>query len=98
MVIGGRPQASECQRIGMTKINVETLKILVHSILEIREDEIGCETCFDQLDKFVELNLAGKGPGQALPLVQRHLEMCNGCCEEYEALLEALEAIEAEGH
>lgn len=80
----------------MQRINAETLKMLVRSIVDTNSEEIGCDTCFTQLDQFVEMHLDGKAPEQAMPLVQQHLETCDGCCEEYEALLEALESIETD--
>lgn len=59
-----------------------------------RPDEIGCDECFEKLDKFAEMELAGKSPGKAMPLVQDHLNKCGDCREEYEALLEALKELE----
>ncbi len=58
-----------------------------------RPDEIGCEECFEKLDRFVEMELAGKDAAEAMPLVQDHLERCNGCKEEFEALLVVLRAL-----
>jgi hypothetical protein len=69
------------------------LKRIVHSILTARPDEIGCDKCFEQLDRFVEMTLAGKNAAQAMPLVQDHLERCRDCREEFEALLAALRAL-----
>ncbi|MEX1071065.1 MAG: hypothetical protein WEC37_00415 [Anaerolineales bacterium] len=78
----------------MALIRSETLKELVRRILRTRPDEVGCETCFEQLDRFVDLELEGKDASQALPLIKRHLDICSGCGEEYRALLSALENIE----
>jgi hypothetical protein len=78
----------------MSGIRSETLKELLRRALHTRPDEVGCETCFDSLDKFVELELDGKDASQALPLVKRHLELCNGCNDEYKALLAALQQIQ----
>jgi predicted anti-sigma-YlaC factor YlaD len=58
--------------------------------MSTRPDEIGCEEWFRQMDRFVELKLAGKNPAEAMPLVQDHLERCNDCRAEFEALLAAL--------
>jgi predicted anti-sigma-YlaC factor YlaD len=58
-----------------------------------RPDEIVCEECFEQLDRFVEMRLAGKDPSEALPLVQDHLARCADCREEFEALMTALRAL-----
>ena len=70
-----------------------TLKRMVRSVLTTRPDEIGCDECFDQLDRFVDMKLTGKDPAEAMPLVQDHLERCNCCHEEFEALLTTLQAL-----
>ena len=70
------------------------LKKMVRSILTVRPDEIGCDECFAQLDRFVELQLAGKNAAEAMPLVHDHLERCHDCREEFEALLATLRALE----
>ncbi len=80
----------------MTRIQTETLKDLLHRVLATRRDEIGCDTCFDSLDLFVEFELEGKDAAQAMPLVRRHLELCQGCNEEHAALLSALQALQNE--
>lgn len=74
------------------ELNVGHLKQLVRSLLGERDDSLGCKGCFEQLDCFVDLELAGKSAGEALPLVELHLAQCKDCREEYEALREALRA------
>jgi hypothetical protein len=69
------------------------LKEMVRVVLSTRPDEIGCDECLDQLDRFVEMKLAGKDAAKAMPLVQDHLDRCRDCREEFEALLEALRAL-----
>jgi hypothetical protein len=64
----------------------------VRAILETREVEIGCDECFEQLDRFVEMRLSGMDAAQAIPLVEEHLQICGLCREEFEALLAALRA------
>ena len=44
----------------------------------------------------VELELDGKDPAEAFPLIRYHLELCTGCSEEYEALLAALNQLQAD--
>jgi hypothetical protein len=66
---------------------------MVYDILTTHPDEIGCQECFEQLDRFVELTLAGKDAAEAMPLVQDHLDHCNDCREEFEALLAVLRAL-----
>jgi len=72
------------------ELEATTLKRMVRNILTTRPDEIGCDECFEQLDRFVEMELAGKNAAEAMPLVQDHLERCVDCREEFEALLAAL--------
>ena len=74
-------------------VEPEMLKGLVRGIMTARPDEIGCSECFDELDRFVEMELAGKDAAEAMPLVQDHLERCWPCREEFEALLAALGAL-----
>ena len=74
--------------------NQDIFKMLLREIAETREVEISCDECFEQLDRFVEMELSGLNTAQALPLVQDHLEICGECREEFEALLLALRATE----
>ena len=50
------------------------------------EAEVGCNECFDQLDRYVELVLAGADADSALPGLRAHLEGCPACREEHESL------------
>lgn len=69
-----------------------SFKMLVQMVTATRPDEIGCDECYEQLDRFAELLLSGKNAAEVLPLVQDHLERCGNCREEFEALLVALRA------
>jgi hypothetical protein len=48
--------------------------------------EIGCEECFEQLDRYVELELAGSDADAAVPGMRAHLEGCPACAEDRESL------------
>ena len=74
-------------------LDLDTLRRMAREIITTRPDEIGCDECFEQLDRFVEMKLAGKNAAEAMPLVQDHLERCDDCREEFEALLAALRAL-----
>ena len=56
------------------------------------EPELGCDECFAQLDRYVELELAGTDAAEALPLLEAHLRGCPVCREEHDDLLELLRA------
>ena len=74
-------------------LEAQKLKQLVRAIMTTRPDEIGCDECFKQVDHFVDMVLDGKNAAAAMPLVQDHLNRCQDCREEYEALLAALRAV-----
>ncbi len=80
----------------MPQVDSAKIKRLVRNVLTTRPDEIGCEECLNRMDRFVEMELAGKDPRQAVPLVEDHLTRCLDCREEFLALLEALRHLEAE--
>ncbi len=64
------------------------LKQLLGRLLGPEGPEVGCEVCFDQLDRYVELELAGEDADAAVPGLHAHLRGCPACREEYESLRE----------
>ena len=50
------------------------------------EPELGCDECFDHLDRYVELELAGADADAGVPGLRAHLAGCPACREEYESL------------
>jgi hypothetical protein len=56
------------------------------SLLGPRGPEVGCDECFERLDVYVDLELAGRDPDDALPGMREHFEGCAACREEYESL------------
>ena len=48
--------------------------------------EIGCDRCFAELDRYVELELAGADADAALPGFGAHLDGCPACREEHDSL------------
>ena len=49
--------------------------------------EVGCDTCFAELDRYVELELAGADADAAVPGLRAHLDGCPACREEHESLV-----------
>ena len=56
------------------------------------EPEVGCDECFEQLDRFVELELDGKDADAEIPGLRAHLQGCPACREEHESLRALLAA------
>jgi hypothetical protein len=48
--------------------------------------ELTCERCFEELDRYVELELAGDDADGAIPGMRAHLEGCSACAEDHESL------------
>ena len=48
--------------------------------------DVGCDVCFDELDRYVELELAGADAEAAVPGMRAHLEGCPACAEEHSSL------------
>jgi len=61
-------------------------KQLLGSLLGPAEPEVGCDECFDVLDRYVELELAGADADATIPGLRPHLAGCPACREEYESL------------
>jgi hypothetical protein len=49
--------------------------------------ELTCEECFDQVDRYVELELSGDDADALVPGMREHLEGCPACAEEHESLV-----------
>ncbi len=54
--------------------------------------ELSCDDCFDQLDRYVELEVAGGDARAAMPMLRAHLEGCAACREDHDSLLELVRA------
>ena len=48
--------------------------------------ELTCEQCFDQLDRYVELELAEAHADEQVPGMRAHLEGCPACHEDHQSL------------
>jgi hypothetical protein len=59
---------------------------MLRGLLGPAAPEVGCDTCFDELDRFVELELAGENADAAIPGLRAHLAGCLACREEHESL------------
>jgi hypothetical protein len=48
--------------------------------------ELTCEECFEHLDRYVELELAGRDADTAVPAMRAHLQGCPACHEDHDSL------------
>lgn len=61
---------------------------LLGRVLGPEPPELTCEECFAQLDRYVELALAGERADDRIPGMRAHLDGCPACAEDYRSLRE----------
>jgi len=59
---------------------------LIARLLGPSGPEVSCEICFDLLDEYVDLELAGEDANARLPGMREHLQGCPACHEDHESL------------
>jgi len=77
-------------------MSTENTTPLVNSLLGPAGPEVSCDECFELLDEYVDLELAGKDADAALPGMRAHLLGCPACHEDHESLRE-LAGAESDG-
>lgn len=65
---------------------------LAQQLAATQDVEYSCDDVLAVLDQFTEAFLRGEDVATLMPLVQRHLDMCADCHEEFEALLRILKS------
>ena len=61
---------------------------LLSRLLGPEGPEVSCEVCFERLDEYVDLELAGADADASIPGMRAHLDGCPACREEHESLRE----------
>jgi hypothetical protein len=59
---------------------------LIARLLGPSGSEVSCEECFELLDEYVDLELAGDDADTRLPGMREHLQGCPACHEDHESL------------
>ena len=62
------------------------LKQALGRLLGPEAPEVDCDVCFEQLDRYVELEVAGADADAAIPGLRAHLDGCQACREEHDSL------------
>jgi hypothetical protein len=60
---------------------------LIGALMGPDEPELTCEGCFEELDGYVELTLAGHSAERAMPAMRAHLDGCPACRDDHDSLL-----------
>jgi hypothetical protein len=67
-------------------------KSSLERLLGPNEPEVTCEQCFELLDQYVELEVAGADADARLPGLRAHLAGCPACREDHESLRDLVSA------
>jgi anti-sigma factor RsiW len=59
---------------------------LIGRLLGPAGPELSCERCFEELDRYVELELSGADADAVIPGMRAHLAGCSACAEDHESL------------
>ena len=72
-------------------------EVLLARLLGPAGPEVSCEDCFERLDEYVELELAGGDAEGAVPGMAAHLAGCPACREDHESLRDLVAREDADG-
>lgn len=61
---------------------------LIAALLGPPGPELTCEECFEQLDRYVDVELAGGDPDRAVTGMRAHLVGCPACADDHASLLD----------
>jgi hypothetical protein len=59
---------------------------LIGKLLGPDGPELTCEECFDELDRYVDLEVSGADADAKVPGMRAHLDGCPACREDHESL------------
>ena len=68
----------------------ERVAMLLNGVLKAQGEAMGCEDCYELLDRCAELVESGRLIEEDFPEVKKHLGDCVCCSQEFGALLTAL--------
>jgi hypothetical protein len=68
------------------------LETTLRRLLGAGRPEVSCEECFQELDRYVEAELAGVDSDAAVPGLGAHLDGCPACAEDHASLLALVRA------
>jgi len=84
LIQAGRKLTGRPPTVKLTDVDVRDL---IHYLETM---QLNCEQVYDVLDQYAEIEIRHDDAARLMPLVREHLNVCHGCTEEYEALLDVL--------
>jgi hypothetical protein len=65
-------------------------KRVLRRVLGPAGPELTCDECFEHLDLYVEIELAGRNADSEVPGMSAHLRGCPACADDHESLISLL--------
>ncbi len=78
--------------MGSAMMTASQAEKMVQMINRTQDVELTCDEVHVLLGEFAQMALRNEDPAKLLPLVSQHLELCPDCREEYDALMQILQA------
>jgi hypothetical protein len=73
------------------EISNEAVLRFLRILEDVRKEDLSCAEIYSKLDEYVECEIGCKDAAHVMPLIREHLDICQECCDEYEALLDVVE-------
>jgi hypothetical protein len=73
------------------EISNEAVLGFLRILEDVRKEDLSCAEIYSKLDEYVECEIGCKDAAHVMPLIREHLDICQECCDEYEALLDVVE-------
>lgn len=68
----------------------EAVQGILRLLESVENKGLSCSQVFALLDQYVERELKDHEAARVMPLIREHFDSCPDCCDEYEALLDAV--------
>ena len=94
MILSRLPLRLKDERVTTMSVTGEEIQRLLDVVRDTQAVEIDCDICLMQVGEFAEDRLAGKPITEGLKAIEQHLLICPECREEFEALCQAMNALE----
>jgi hypothetical protein len=78
------------------EISNEAVLRFLRILEDVRKEDLSCAEIYSKLDEYVECEIGCKDAAHVMPLIREHLDICQECCDAYEALLDVVEKMAEE--
>lgn len=72
------------------KLTRENLRVLFVALTKTHDDEVDCDHCLSYLAALAEREITGKPICEELMQIEKHIDLCADCCEEFNLLTESI--------